>query len=185
MGSFLDSSNFPPYVLQCNAKWVLKQNWRSYLTKHSQAQKGEFLPGSKARRGASYCKGPFFTWQPKDGSHTHVGVHTGLYMDLIVLIKSLEDSVKVVETQMERIQNYNSTRVKDGRFLFGHNIVDEARGGIFVLDASSAQPHSATDFIVHQLAQMLEFWCEFHLSSTCGYSATTPAVCGISSGGNR
>lgn len=145
--------------LQCNAKWVLKQNWRSYISKRSQSRKGDFSSGSRTRRGATYCKGPFFTWQPQDGSHTHVGVHTGLYMDLIVLIKSLEDSVKVVETQLERIQNYNSTRVKDGRFLFGHNIVDEGRGGIFVLDTSSAQPHSAADFIVHQLAQMLECWC--------------------------
>lgn len=95
-----------------------------------------------------------------------MGVHTGLYMDLIVLIKSIEDSVKVVETQMERIEKYNSTRVKDGRFLFGHNIVDEARGGIFILDTSSAQPHSAADFIVHQLAQMLEYWCAAFMGPT-------------------
>ena len=49
--------------------------------------------------------------------------------------------------------------MKDGRFLFGHGIVDEGRGGIFILDVSNAQPHSAPDFVVHQLTQMLEFWC--------------------------
>jgi hypothetical protein len=85
-------------------------------------------------------------------------VHTGLYLDLIVLTKSLEQSIQVASTQLERIENYNSTRVKDGRFLFGHGIVDEGRGGIFILDVSNAQPHSAADFVVHQLTQMLEFW---------------------------
>ena len=112
---------------------------------------------SKAR-SAAYCKGPFFTWAPEQGSATHVGVHTGLYMDLIVLMKSLEESISVAATQLERIVNYNSTRVTDGRFLFGHGIVDEARGGIFILDVSSAQPHSAPEFVVHQLSQTLEFW---------------------------
>jgi hypothetical protein len=82
----------------------------------------------------------------------------------MVLMKSLEESIKVVGVQLERITNYNRSRVQDGRFLFGHGIVDEGRGGIFILDASMAQPHSAADFVVHQLAQMLDFWCERQLS---------------------
>jgi hypothetical protein len=89
----------------------------------------------------------------------HVGVHAGLYVDLVMLMTSLRDSILLVETQLQRITNYNASRVEDGRFLFGHMTVDEARGGVFVIDASTAQPHSATEFIAHQLAQMLDFWC--------------------------
>jgi hypothetical protein len=144
--------------LQCNAKWVLTQHWRSYQKKRALNQQHDQTTVIKAR-SAEYCKGPFFTWMPNQATATHVGVHTGLYMDLIVLMKSLEESSNVTSTQLERIENYNATRVKDGRFLFGHGIADEARGGIFVLDVSSAQPHSAPEFVVHQLSQTLEFWC--------------------------
>jgi hypothetical protein len=151
--------------LQCNAKWVLKQSWRSYMSK--KASNATFDGGSAAVSGrATYCRGPFFTWAPGIGSHTHVGVHTGLYIDLVVLIKSLEESIKIVQTQLDRIKNYNTSRVTDGRFLFGNGTVDEARGGIFILDVSDAQPHSAAAFIVHQLAQMLEYWCVCRLIIT-------------------
>ena len=146
--------------MQCNAKWVLDQQWASYKAKQDSQRLGGRGGGAPAAR-AKYCRGPFFTWNgaPDGGGGTHVGVHTGLYLDLLVLTRSLESSVAVVDTQLERIRSYNATRVQNGRFLFGHSAVDEARGGIFVLDASLAQPHSAADFFVHQLAQMLEFWC--------------------------
>lgn len=140
---------------------MLEQQWTSYKAKQDQARSAA-KRGVIPKRRAQYCRGPFFTWKGSDdgaGGHcTHVGVHTGLYLDLTVLIKSLEESIKVVRTQLERITNYNRSRVQDGRFLFGHGIVDEGRGGIFILDASTAQPHSAADFVVHQLAQMLDFW---------------------------
>jgi hypothetical protein len=74
-------------------------------------------------------------------------------------MRSIEESIKVTDTQLERIKNYNSTRVTNGRFLFGHGIVDEGRGGIFILDVSAAQPHSSADFMVQQLCQMFDFWC--------------------------
>ena len=71
---------------------------------------------------------------------------------------SIEESIVVTATQLERITSYNATRVTDGRFLFGHGIVDEGRGGLFVLDCSASQPHSSAEFMVHQLCQMLEHW---------------------------
>jgi hypothetical protein len=159
--------------MQCNAKWVLTQHWRSYWKKQQSQERERGSSPTSRQSSALYCKGPFFTWSPEDGPATHVGVHTGLYLDLIVLTKSLEKSIQVASTQLERIENYNSTRVKDGRFLFGHGIVDESRGGIFILDVSEAQPHSAADFVVHQLTQMLEFWyaiCRLNLMLSRAHS---------------
>lgn len=153
--------------VQCNAKWVLDQQWASYKAKQDSQRLSGRVGGAPTAR-AKYCRGPFFTWTGSGGDHgTHVGVHTGLYLDLLVLIKSLESSMAVVDTQLERIRSYNGTRVQSGRFLFGHSAVDEARGGIFIVDASLAQPHSAADFVVHQLAQMLDFWCAAAPSYVC------------------
>jgi hypothetical protein len=159
--------------VQCNAKWILNQQWSSYKSKQDQAHSTTRRAPDDSFRPAQHCQAPLFTWRGDSGSGTHVGLFTGLYLDLIVLIKSLEESIKVMQSQLERVRRHNSTRVPDGRFLFGHAIVDEARGGVFILDVSMAQPHSAAEFMVHQLAQMLEFWCapDTHDSGTSAQQA--------------
>ena len=150
-------------TLQCGAKWVLEQQWATGRGKPEYTSAAARPAHMAARR----FKGPFFVWQASHGLHAHIGVHTGLYSDLIMLIQSLEESLKVVDAQVDSVAQYNATRVTEGRLLFGNELVDEARGGVFVLDVSAAQPHSASTFAVQQLAAMLEFWSAFHQFLCC------------------
>jgi hypothetical protein len=150
--------------LQCNARWVLEQHWQLQLSRQ------EFALTKSPHRAARRCSSPLFVWQSASGLHVHVGSHAGLYMDLVVLIRSLEESIKVLAAQRERIARYNEARVAEGRFLFGHAFVDEARGGVFVVDVSAAQPQTAADFAVQQLAQLLDHWCA---PQNCKYYCAT------------
>ena len=41
---------------------------------------------------------------------------------------------------LRQVRTHNETRGRHGRFLLGHAAVDGCRGGLFMLDASNAQP---------------------------------------------
>ena len=53
---------------------------------------------------------------------------------------------------------HNESRGKHGRFLLGHRNVDSMAGGVFVLDVSSAQPGGGVEFLLEQLAAVLDYW---------------------------
>ena len=43
---------------------------------------------------SQYCKQPFFTWRLASGSALHVGIHEGLYRELIPMIDSVAASLE-------------------------------------------------------------------------------------------
>ena len=59
---------------------------------------------------------------------------------------------------MVKVDAYNSRLSIEGRFLFGHSLVDSCMGAVFVLDDSLAMPSGASEFMLRQLGDMLDYW---------------------------
>lgn len=157
--------------LQCGAKWVLQRGLTQSRASSASRKEGEATASTRPASRSSGRARHFLVWQGSRGSssgghqsravtlHTHVSVLASLYADLVVLMAALQESLHVVDAHADMLAQYNKDRVQQGRFLFGHVAVDEATGGVFVVDASAAQPHSALNFALHQLGQLLEAWC--------------------------
>ncbi|GAX81428.1 hypothetical protein CEUSTIGMA_g8858.t1 [Chlamydomonas eustigma] len=107
---------------------------------------------------AVYCKSPFFTWRLASGSALHVGIHEGLYRELIPILDSVAASADFMRGHVDKVMAHNETRTKDGRFLFGHAIVEGCLGAVFILDDSAAMPEGAAAFMVDELAATLDYW---------------------------
>lgn len=52
----------------------------------------------------------------------------------------------------------NRGRGDHGRFLLGHKLTDGMSGGVFVIDASCAQPSGGVLFILQQLCKVFDYW---------------------------
>mmetsp|Transcript_4901 Transcript_4901/g.13669 ORF Transcript_4901/g.13669 Transcript_4901/m.13669 type:complete len:1418 (+) Transcript_4901:25-4278(+) len=113
---------------------------------------------SEDEREAVYCDSPFFTlWMP-DGQGIHVGVHDGLYRDLVLCMEKLGNSMKACDAQLAKIEAYNATRSTDGAYAYGNGVSKGTQGGVFLMDASAAMPPNGLSFCARQLGLMLEHW---------------------------
>ena len=144
------------FAMQCHARWVLDRHFeeqRSRQRERSPSRAGHQL----AARNAT---GALFAYTGAHSLHAHVAALPGLYIDAVMLVKALEESLPVLDAHLKDVVAYNEQRIGQGRFLFGHEMVDAALGGAFVIDVSSAQPRSGADFAMQQVEQLCEHWCD-------------------------
>jgi hypothetical protein len=72
-----------------------------------------------------------------------VGVHDGLYRDLVLCMEKMKKSIDACDGQLAKIEAYNATRSIDGGYVFGSPTVAGAQGGVFLVDTSAAMPPQA------------------------------------------
>lgn len=150
-------------IVPCHCSSRLVVSWRAYTCLPGSPVK-RLMPGPSAGlldeedREAKYCESPFFTlWLP-DGQGIHVGVHDGLYRDLVLCMEKLRAGMRACDAQLAKIEAYNGTRSTDGAYVFGMETAETGRGGVFLVDCSAAMPPNALSFVARQLAFLLEHW---------------------------